>query len=94
MIVNIGKFQTMIINRFGKMQNKHEMHIDNKVITSEHSVQLLSIKIDNQLKFDNHVSTVCKKVSSESSQLNAICRLTLVFLKKDFNTKKSSSIAI
>ena len=94
MIVNIGKFQTMIINRFGKMQNKHEMHIDNKVITSEHSVQLLSIEIDNQLKFDNHVSTLCKKVSSASSQLNAICRLTLVFLKKIFNTKKSSSIAI
>ena len=61
MIVNIGKFQTMIINRSGKMQSKHEMHIDNKVITSEHSVQLLSIEIDNQLKFDNHVSTLCKK---------------------------------
>ena len=34
MIVNPGKFQAMIINRFGKMENKH----DNKKITSEHSV--------------------------------------------------------
>ena len=51
----------MMINRIGKMENKHEMHIDNKKITSEHSVTLLGTEIDNQLKFDNHVSTLCKK---------------------------------
>ena len=34
MIVNPGKFQAMVINRFGKMKNKHEMYIENKKITS------------------------------------------------------------
>ena len=58
----------MIINRFRKMENKPEMHIDNKKITSEHSVKLLGIEIDNQLKFDNHISTLCRKAGS---QLNA-----------------------
>ena len=29
MIVNPGKFQAMVINRFGKMENKHEMYIEN-----------------------------------------------------------------
>ena len=72
MIVNPGKFQAMVINRFGKMENKHEMYIENKKITSEHSVKLLGIEIDNQLKFNNYVSTLCKKASS---QLNAIGRL-------------------
>ena len=36
MIVNPGRFQAMIINRFGKMKNNIEMYIDNKKITSEH----------------------------------------------------------
>ena len=61
MIVNPGKFQAVIINRFGKMENKHEMYIDNKKTTSEHSVKSLGIEIDNQLKFDIHVLTLCRK---------------------------------
>ena len=61
MIVNPGKFQAMVINSFGKMENKHEMYIENKKITWEHSLKLLGIKIDNQLNFNNHASTLCKK---------------------------------
>ena len=33
MIVNPGKFQEMVINRFGKMENKHEIYVENKKIT-------------------------------------------------------------
>ena len=72
MIVNLGKFQAVVINRFGKMENKYEIYTENKKITSEHSVKLLGIEIDNQLNFDNHVPTLCKKAGS---QLNAIGRL-------------------
>ena len=71
MIVNPGKFQVMVINRFGKTENKHEIFTGNKKTTSEHSVRLLGIEIDNQLNFDNDVSTLCKRASS---QLNAIGR--------------------
>ena len=35
------------------MENKHEMYIEYKKTTSEHSVKLLGIEIDNQLNFDN-----------------------------------------
>ena len=49
------------------------MYIDNKKITSEHSVKLLGIdEIDNRLNFDKNISTICKKAGS---QLNAIDRL-------------------
>ena len=54
------------------MENKHEMYIEYNKITSEHPVRLLGIEIDNQLDFDKHVSTLCKKAGS---QLNAIGRL-------------------
>ena len=33
MIVNPTKFQAMVINRFGKMEYKHEMYMENKQIT-------------------------------------------------------------
>ena len=72
MIVNAGKFQAMVINKFRKIENKHETYTENKKITSEHSVRLLGVEIDNQLNFNNHVSTLCKKAVS---QLNTICRL-------------------
>ena len=72
MIVTPGKFQAVVTNKFGKLENKHEMYIDNRKITSENSVKLLGIEINNQLNFANHVSTICKKAGS---QLNAIGRL-------------------
>ena len=28
MIANLGKFQEMVINRFGKMEDKHEMYVE------------------------------------------------------------------
>ena len=42
------------------------------IITSEHSIKLIDIEIDDQLKFDNHVSTLCKKAGF---QLNTIGKL-------------------
>ena len=72
MIAKLGKFQAMVINRFVKMENKDEMYIENKKITSENSAKLLGIEIDNQLNVDNHVSTLCNKAGS---QLNAIGKL-------------------
>ena len=55
MIVNPSKFQVMVISRFGKIASKHEMYIENKKITSEHSVKLLGVETDSRLNFDNHV---------------------------------------
>ena len=64
MIANPGKLQAMVITSFSKMENIHEMYIENKKITSEHFVRLLGTEIDNQLNFDNHVSMLCKKAAS------------------------------
>ena len=50
-------------------------HLNFKVgnqVTSEKSVKLLGINIDNKISFDEHVSSLCKKASN---QLNTISRL-------------------
>ena len=53
----------MMINRFRKMENKDEMYIDNKKITSEHSVKLLGTQIDNQLNLTIMYQHYAKKVT-------------------------------
>ena len=63
------------------LQNETEIYIENKKITSEHSVRLLGIEINSQLNFDNHVSTLCKKAGSQLMLL-ADLENTLVFQKK------------
>ena len=37
----------MVINRFGKMENRHQIYIDDKKLTPEHSVKLRGIEMDN-----------------------------------------------
>ena len=78
MIVNPGKFQEMVINRFGKMENRHQTYIDDKKLASELSVKLRGIEMDNQLKCDSNVPTQYQKTRSK---LNAIVRLGKCFGK-------------
>ena len=37
------------------------MYIENKKIALEYSVKLLGVEIHDQLNFDNHVSTLCRR---------------------------------
>ena len=72
MIVNADKFQPIIVKRNSNMCNQYILNIDGNQVTSEKSVKLLGINIDNKLSFIKHVSSLCKK---GSNQLNAINRL-------------------
>ena len=69
MIVNPKKFQTIIIKRQNKSNHNYCLTINNVEIKSKKSVTLLGIEIDNILKIEKQVSTVCKKINN---QLNAI----------------------
>ena len=80
MIVNLKKFQVIIINRQNRSSHNFCLNINSAEIKSKKSVTLLGIEIDNKLNFEKHVSTVCKKVNN---QLNAISRIAAVLGKKE-----------
>ena len=55
-------------------KEKHDLNIDNAIISSVDSVILLGIEIDNKLNFEKHVSTICKKASRQSNAISRIQR--------------------
>ena len=71
MVVNSDKFQAIILNR-KEAQAAHKLIIDNKEIKTTNSIKLLGINIDDQLKFNQHISILCSKAAM---QLNALSRL-------------------
>ena len=55
--------------------------IDNEIIKASKTVKLLGIKMGNRLKFDDHVSDICNKVSRK---LHALARTANVFAKINY----------
>ena len=72
MIVNPDKFQAIVLNKKRSNLTNTNFQVDNQVIKSVSSVQLLGIQIDDKLNFNLHISKICK---SAANQLNALTRL-------------------
>ena len=72
MVVNPDKFQSILINRLGKLKNSYELLTDTHRIDSENSVTSLGIEIDNKLNFEKDVIALCQKASR---QLNALSHI-------------------
>ena len=72
MIVNPDKFQAIVLNKKRSDLTNTNFQVDNQVIKSVSSVQLLGIQIDDKLNFNLHISKICK---SAANQLNALIRL-------------------
>ena len=72
MVVNLDKFQSIIINRLGKIKDPYELTVDNYKTDSENSVTLLGIEIDNKLNFEKDVTALCQKVGRKLNTLSWI----------------------
>lgn len=70
MLANPSKFQLMILSK-SKQNIEIDIEIDNKQIQSKDSVHLLGIDIDHKLKFEYHISELCRKAGG---QLNSLFR--------------------
>ena len=71
-VVNLDKFQFIIINRLGKLKNSYELLIDKHKIDSENSVTLLGIEIGNKLNFEKHVTALYQKAGRQLNVLSCI----------------------
>ena len=71
MVVNSEKFEAIILNT-KQAQATHKLIIDNKEIKTTNSIKLLGINIDDQLKFNEHISILSFKAAI---QINALSRL-------------------
>ena len=74
MKVNFDKFQEIVLHKKRSDITNTNFQVDNRVIKSVSSVELLGIQIDDKLNFKLHISKICK---SAANQLNALVRLTV-----------------
>ena len=72
MIVNPGKFQSIIIDKKKQDHTKETFEIVDNVIEASPLVKLLGVQIDDKLNFNLHITNICR---SAANQLNALIRL-------------------
>ena len=81
MIVNSNKFQAAILGK-SATDVTHKWRIYDNEIETTKSVKLLGVEIDYQIKFNEHISTLC---SNTAVQLNALYRLQKYMGKTEKN---------
>ena len=72
MIINPDKFQAVVLNKKRSDLTNTNFQVDNQVLKSVSSVELLGIQTDDKLNFNLHINKTCK---SAANQLNALIRL-------------------
>ena len=72
MIVNPGKFQTIILDKKKNNHTQEIIKIGKNVVKVKSSVKLLRVQIDSELNFNLHIANICR---SAANQLNALIRL-------------------
>ena len=72
MIVNPDKFQAILLDKRKSDHTNQRIVVDNQNIKVVSSVELLEIRVDDELSFNLHISNICR---SAANHLNALFRL-------------------
>ena len=72
--LNCSKTKTILIDgpRLRKMFRKLEIELNGSVLQQVQDVKLLGLELDEQLTFDLHIDSLCKKISKHIGILNRI----------------------
>ena len=66
---NPDKYQAMVL---GKTEDKLNFKLADIDIKTTEKTCLLGVVLDNELKFEDHISSICRKVSAQISALNRL----------------------
>lgn len=69
MVANPDKYQALVLGN-----TTHDFDIKNKEepIPVSSEIQLLGVTLDNKLKFDSHIASICRKVAGQVNALNRL----------------------
>ena len=69
MIANPDKYQALVL---GNTAHDFDIKCEEKPIPVSSEIQLLGVTLDNMLKFDSHIASICRKVGGQVNALNRL----------------------
>ena len=92
MIANPEKFHALLVKKDRTDTTGHSNSIQGRTIKSEASVKLLGVNLDHRLKFDLHISDLCKKAATQLNVQGVPENLCPVYRK--ITTKRQKVLTI
>ena len=69
MIANPDKYQALVL---GNMTHDFNIKCKEIPIPVSSEIQLLGVTVDNKLKFDSHIASICRKAGGQVNALNRL----------------------
>ena len=69
MIANPEKYQAVVL---GNTAHDFEIKCSEELIPISNEIKLLGVTLDNKLKFDSHIRSICRKVGGQVNALNRL----------------------
>ena len=69
MLANPDKYQVLVL---GNTAHDFDIKCEERPIPVSSEIQLLGVTLDNKLKFDSHIASICRKVRGQVNALNRL----------------------
>ena len=69
---NHEKYHAMVI---GKTSKKPSFYCENTIIPISKEIELLGVTVDDKLKFESHMSKICRKASQQIAVLKRMKKI-------------------